>query len=71
MKNTEAAISSQRGRDKRFEDWGGEGGVKNFRTGGVTHLLGLLLLGGGGQYHITCHVLDKKYFYWRIFDGLI
>ena len=47
------------GRSKKFEDW--EGGVKNFRTGGVTDLgkgnFAAGVGGGGvwGQYPIICH----------------
>ena len=53
MKNAEATISSRRG------GWV----VKSLRTGGLKILglggyqfgEGLLLIGGGGQYPITCH----------------
>ena len=50
MKNEEAAIFSQRGGSKRFEDWSG---LKNFRTEG-----GEGTFAEGGQYLITCH--DKR-----------
>ena len=50
MKNAEAAISSRRGGVKSLSN-GEEGELKTFKTEGG----GLLLLGGGGQYLITCH----------------
>ena len=43
----------QEGGSKTFEDWGG--GVKNFRTGGVTNLGGGTFAGERGQYPIKCH----------------
>ena len=47
-------FQSEGGESKKFED---RGGLKNFRTGGVTDLGGGYFCwgGGGGQYPITCH----------------
>ena len=46
---------------KSLRDRGGGGGLKNFRTEGGYRFGGgeLLLLGGGGQYPITCHGIDR------------
>ena len=45
-------FQSEGGESKKFED---RGGLKNFRTGGVTDLGGGYFCWEGVQYPITCH----------------
>ena len=51
-------FQSEGGESKKFEDRGGGGGLKNFRTGGLP-IWGVVTFAGGGRVSTPLHATER------------